>query len=629
MNIKIAGQYVDLFEFYGLQPPALKKVVEKYMDKYIEGEMDYSDTAEFEREVEKLGYTFDSGFDNEPYGLRPIGVELNQLKGFEEFSEGGKISNPITFGDLKVGETYFQVTRPDLGIEKITITSINGNRGYEYVSDKRNDDATYATKYQGTYLDREELYGIYVNANDAKNKAIEILTERMSKYAKGGRISDDEYYQKMKEARSSGFDNPYMGKILVKTTMDLTVDDVGMDIPEGTEGYIFYEPRDAEDLVGVEIDGYFNYLPQSVLEVVFAKGGAMHKLENKMKYSDGGKLQSDMYFNEYFVNGKLRGVSGNMPYKEAKEQALREINENSNITSDEGGKLKYNRIQVVNAATHVVKFVVPSINKDFTMNYQGKEYSDGGKTNNKMKNEYFDERETTVFQSKGLANKNVKNKLTLTFDKEYDNGFIQSVIYNADNGYVFREERIPVSGQGMVKLYSMLDKLVNDMAYNKFAKGGNTNMAEWIAVFMNPKEQNKVITVLVYGNSITEALKSAVISTFFLDIGRDYELINIYAIKGSRRTDTNYAWGVGYAKGGKIGFKALAEKVAKRYEGTNVPRKYQSEYGKRYDRAEAREVGNKVAAKVYRQQQGKMAMGGRTGIVKPYPKIEGDINVIE
>jgi hypothetical protein len=154
-------------------------------------------------------------------------------------------------------------------------------------------------------------------------------------------------------------------------------------------------------------------------------------------------------------------------------------------------------------------------------------------------------------------------------------------------------------------------------------------MAEWIAVFMNPKEQNKVITVLVYGNSITEALKSAVISTFFLDIGRDYELINIYAIKGSRRTDTNYAWGVGYAKGGKIGFKALAEKVAKRYEGTNVPRKYQSEYGKRYDRAEAREVGNKVAAKVYRQQQGKMAMGGRTGIVKPYPKIEGDINVIE
>ena len=261
-------------------------------------------------------------------------------------------------------------------------------------------------------------------------------------------------------------------------------------------------------------------------------------------------------------------------------------------------------------------------------------YSDGGKTNNKMKNKYFDEKETTVFQSKGYGGKNTINKLTLEFEKEYDNGFITSEIRDADSGHVYRNERIPISGEGIHKLYSMLDKLVNKMAFDryynvKYDKGGNTNMAEWIAVFMNPKEQNKVITVLVYGNSITEALKSAVISTFFLDISRDYELINIYAVKGSRRTDTNYAWGVGYAKGGKIGFKALAEKVAKRYEGTNVPRKYQSEYGKRYDRAEAREVGNKVAAKVYRQQQGKMAIGGRTGSVKPYPKIKADVNVIE
>jgi hypothetical protein len=59
------------------------------------------------------------------------------------------------------------------------------------------------------------------------------------------------------------------------------------------------------------------------------------------------------------------------------------------------------------------------------------------------------------------------------------------------------------------------------------------------------------------------------------------------------------------AKGGRMGFKALSEKVASHYAGKSVPAKYQSEYGKFYDADEAKTVGNKVAAKVYRLQQGK------------------------
>jgi len=60
-----------------------------------------------------------------------------------------------------------------------------------------------------------------------------------------------------------------------------------------------------------------------------------------------------------------------------------------------------------------------------------------------------------------------------------------------------------------------------------------------------------------------------------------------------------------YAKGGRMGFKALSEKVASHYAGKSVPAKFQSEYGKFYDADEAKTVGNKVAAKVYRLQQGK------------------------
>jgi hypothetical protein len=65
------------------------------------------------------------------------------------------------------------------------------------------------------------------------------------------------------------------------------------------------------------------------------------------------------------------------------------------------------------------------------------------------------------------------------------------------------------------------------------------------------------------------------------------------------------------AKGGGIGFKGLSAKVAKRYEGKSVAPKYQSQYGTTYSKSEAKEVGDKVAGKVYWNQQGrKMAMGG-------------------
>jgi predicted ABC-type ATPase len=69
-----------------------------------------------------------------------------------------------------------------------------------------------------------------------------------------------------------------------------------------------------------------------------------------------------------------------------------------------------------------------------------------------------------------------------------------------------------------------------------------------------------------------------------------------------------------FEKGGQIGFEGLARKVAKRYEGKPVPSDYQSEYGKTYSKEEAMEVGRKVAAKVYRQQQAKMAKGGYVAV---------------
>ena len=70
-----------------------------------------------------------------------------------------------------------------------------------------------------------------------------------------------------------------------------------------------------------------------------------------------------------------------------------------------------------------------------------------------------------------------------------------------------------------------------------------------------------------------------------------------------------------FEKGGRLGFEGLAKKVAKRYEGKPVKAKYQDEYGKTYSKEEALEVGRKVAAKVYGQQQANMKKMAKGGVV--------------
>jgi antirestriction protein len=78
-----------------------------------------------------------------------------------------------------------------------------------------------------------------------------------------------------------------------------------------------------------------------------------------------------------------------------------------------------------------------------------------------------------------------------------------------------------------------------------------------------------------------------------------------FFVKESKRVNLGQLPHKKYAKGGKVGFEGLAKKVAKRYVGKKVSKEYQAEYGKTYDAKEAKEVGNKVAGKVYQQQVAK------------------------
>jgi hypothetical protein len=66
----------DLFETPDLIPENIKSVINTFdenVDSYVE-------LRRLVNEIEELGYTFDFYLNAEPYGLRPIGVELNELE---------------------------------------------------------------------------------------------------------------------------------------------------------------------------------------------------------------------------------------------------------------------------------------------------------------------------------------------------------------------------------------------------------------------------------------------------------------------------------------------------------------------------------------------------------------------
>jgi hypothetical protein len=85
---------IDLFEDYEDIPQNLQNILDKYMQKFDDdfGNMDYNDMADMHDEVYEIGYTFESGLDNQPYDLRPIGTKGKSE--VEEYKNGGGVEKP-------------------------------------------------------------------------------------------------------------------------------------------------------------------------------------------------------------------------------------------------------------------------------------------------------------------------------------------------------------------------------------------------------------------------------------------------------------------------------------------------------------------------------------------------------
>jgi len=70
----------DLFETPELIPQDVQAILETFNE---DTPNTYEELNRLTNELEAIGYTFDYYLDANPYGLRPVGVELQELEGWE------------------------------------------------------------------------------------------------------------------------------------------------------------------------------------------------------------------------------------------------------------------------------------------------------------------------------------------------------------------------------------------------------------------------------------------------------------------------------------------------------------------------------------------------------------------
>jgi DNA repair protein RadC len=98
----------DLFETYDLIPANVQKILDKYNDGINDG--DYRELKKAVEELNTIGYTFEYGLSGEAFALRPIGVKVSELYGYEDYDEddyglGGTMDSSENLNAPTIGGT--------------------------------------------------------------------------------------------------------------------------------------------------------------------------------------------------------------------------------------------------------------------------------------------------------------------------------------------------------------------------------------------------------------------------------------------------------------------------------------------------------------------------------------------
>ena len=155
--------YVDLFEDYENIPANVQAILNDYELE----DSDYNTLNDLQNELAEVGYTFEFGLDAEPFALRPIGVEVNELQGYEDYEKGNFKSG---------GEANFDIYDYDKKMALINLGEI-----YEYAIkiDKMIDEDT----------DLEEWVKMKLTRIEQSIADVKHSVEGWEKYKSGGEIS--------------------------------------------------------------------------------------------------------------------------------------------------------------------------------------------------------------------------------------------------------------------------------------------------------------------------------------------------------------------------------------------------------------------------------------------------------
>jgi hypothetical protein len=135
------GGTIDLFEDYENIPPNIQAILDKYEEDLQDG--NYAGLSKALKEVQAEGYTFEYYLDGQAYALRPIGVPLNHIEGFEDepdeegeqFANGGAVDNDsyvIFYKDFQNGKYTNNVVGEYIGykVAKKELNKIQNPNGY-------------------------------------------------------------------------------------------------------------------------------------------------------------------------------------------------------------------------------------------------------------------------------------------------------------------------------------------------------------------------------------------------------------------------------------------------------------------------------------------------------------------
>jgi hypothetical protein len=168
------GLVKDLFEDYENQPAEVSEILSEYERE----DNTYSVLSELQKRLEtETGYTFDYGLDAEPYGLRPLGVPLSQVEGFEDFDDD---ADDFEKGGTTSGEAIQEV------IERIN-SKYDGVVASERYRDRR---IQVVSPFFNTLneIKRKEFGGSGLMERYG-NTSSYVLYSNKSYYAKGGRLA--------------------------------------------------------------------------------------------------------------------------------------------------------------------------------------------------------------------------------------------------------------------------------------------------------------------------------------------------------------------------------------------------------------------------------------------------------